>query len=67
MNEVENHYTILAASENLDKAIARLKGELFKADLTANDLVGLIIWVGAVEGVADFLREKAEVIEETQP
>lgn len=64
---VDHHLTILAGSENLDRHVRRFRKELLKAEMPEETKVTLGIWLAGIEGVADYLREKAEIIAETQP
>lgn len=63
----EDHYTILAASENLDKALARTYDKVNSAKMSDIDRLEMSIHLGMIEGIAIFLRDRANIIAETQP
>lgn len=64
---VEDHHTILHASESLSAAVQRINKRLPQIQISPEDLTILKLHLATVESVADFLEEKANVIAETQP
>lgn len=67
MGDVDDHITILSASENLQTAISGMRREINKTDLKATDKVGLVIRLAQFEAIAESLDTRAQVIAETQP
>jgi len=64
---VEDHHTILKASEDLDKAFDELLNEMRELNLTPGLDNGVMVALQKIERVSRFLKRKANVIASTQP
>jgi len=64
---IDDHITILSASESMDKWLPMMQDKMNRLPMSHIDRVEVAILMGLVEGTAIYLREKANVIAETQP
>lgn len=64
---IDDHITILTASESMDKWLPMMQAKVNVLPMSPLDSIEVAILMGLVEGTAIYLREKAKIIAETQP